>query len=213
MWGDCTGELLGRAAWTNVATETNPSPFSAQVYRAVLKSEYLPESFLVANRALDAAARSATGDDPAALQALIPNTSVAIKVLHPRVHKTIRRDLAIMRIFARALNALPGMQWLSLPEEVDVFGDMMNQQLDLRVEANNLDRFTANFEKRGPGVKFPLPIRLDADKEVNEGSPAGAEVLIEEFEDALPLKWFLRNGGGDYDDRIANIGLDAFLVG
>jgi aarF domain-containing kinase len=35
---------------------------------------------------------------------------------------------------------------------------------------------------------------------------------MEEFEDALPLKYFLRNGGGPYDDRIANIGLDAFLV-
>jgi aarF domain-containing kinase len=38
------------------------------------------------------------------------------------------------------------------------------------------------------------------------------EVLMEEFEDALPLKYFLKNGGGPYDDRIASIGLDAFLV-
>ncbi len=143
---------------------------------------------------------------------MIPSTSVAIKVTHPRINKIIRRDLAIMRIFAKAINVLPGMQWLSLPEEVDVFGDMMNQQLDLRVEANNLDRFQHNFAHRGPGVTFPRPIRLDEDKETGDEGPAGADVLIEEFEDALPLKWFLRNGGGQYDDRIANIGLDAFLV-
>lgn len=149
---------------------------------------------------------------PEALKTMIPSASVAVKVTHPRIHKIIRRDIAIMRIFARVLNALPGMQWLSLPEEVDVFGNMMNQQLDLRVEANNLDRFQKNFAHRGPGVTFPTPIRLDNDKETGDDGPAGAAVLIEEFEDALPLKWFLRNGGGQYDDRIANIGLDAFLV-
>jgi aarF domain-containing kinase len=150
--------------------------------------------------------------DSHASKTRISNASVAIKVVHPRVDKIIRRDLAIMRIFAKALNALPGMHWLSLPEEVDVFGDMMNQQLDLRVEANNLDRFEKNFAHRGPSVTFPRPIRLGDDKETEDDGPAGSRVLIEEFQDALPLKWFLRNGGGPFDDRIANIGLDAFLV-
>lgn len=134
------------------------------------------------------------------------STSVAIKVLHPRVRRTVRRDIAIMSVFANAFNALPGMEWLSLPEEVQVFGEMMNSQLDLRVEASNLDRFDANFRKRGRQVVFPRAIRLGG------GQDESKEVLIEEYVDALPLKWFLRNGGGPYDDRIANIGLDAFLV-
>jgi predicted unusual protein kinase regulating ubiquinone biosynthesis (AarF/ABC1/UbiB family) len=133
------------------------------------------------------------------------STSVAIKVLHPRVRRTVRRDIAIMSIFAKAFNALPGMEWLSLPEEVQVFGEMMNSQLDLRVEASNLDRFDTNFRKRGRQVVFPRAIRV--------GGEESPDVLIEEYIDALPLKWFLRNGGGPYDDRIANIGLDAFLVG
>ena len=131
-------------------------------------------------------------------------SAVAIKILHPRVHKTVRRDIAIMMIFANILNALPGMEWLSLPDEVSVFGEMMNQQLDLRVEADNLDRFIHNFAHRGKRITFPKPIELQ-----NENS---SDVLVEEFQDALPLKWFLRNGGGGYDDAIANIGLDAFLV-
>ncbi|ORY22959.1 ABC1 family-domain-containing protein [Naematelia encephala] len=133
--------------------------------------------------------------------------SVAIKVLHPRVRQTIRRDIAIMSIFANAINLLPGMQWLSLPEEVAVFGDMMHSQLDLRVEASNLERFDHNFANRGRRITFPRPIRL--------GRPTydSKDVLVEEFQDALPLKWFLRNGGGPYDNRIANYGLDAFLVG
>lgn len=129
-------------------------------------------------------------------------STVAIKVLHPRVAKTIRRDIAIMSIFANIVNAFPGMQWISLPEEVQVFGKMMNSQLDLRVEAENLDHFERNFRDRGPRVTFPRPIDLGEE---------GREVLVEEYEDALPLKYFLSNGGGPYDDKIANIGLDAFL--
>ena len=111
-----------------------------------------------------------------------------------------------MSIFANIINLFPGMSWLSLPEEVAVFGEMMNSQLDLRVEAANLDRFERNFKGRGHQVTYPRPIKLGGDREESR------DVLMEEFEDALPLKHFLRNGGGPYDDRIANIGLDAFLV-
>lgn len=185
----------------------------AQVYIATMKAEFLPDSFLEARKGV---AASSQGSEPTKV-----NTAVAIKVVHPRVEKTIRRDLAIMSLFARALNFLPGMQWISLPEEVGVFGDMMNSQLDLRVEANNLDRFQDNFQHRGPGVTFPRPIRVDKSRMNGNGSSHGhwdgsasaeSKLLIEEYEDALPLKYFLRNGGGQYDDRIANIGLDAFLV-
>ncbi|WVQ82587.1 hypothetical protein IAT38_004717 [Cryptococcus sp. DSM 104549] len=165
----------------------------AQVYKAKLK----PEIFHVANV-----------DGPDALQ---PTTaSVAIKVIHPRARNTIRRDIAIMSIFANIVNAFPGMQWFSLPEEVAVFGEMMNSQLDLRVEASNLDKFERNFRKRGRRVTFPMPIKLGKDAKGEEREER-RDVLIEEFEDALPLKYFLRNGGGPYDHRIANIGLDAFL--
>ena len=162
----------------------------AQVYKARLKPEIL-------------------GVDVNDEDAL--STSVAIKVLHPRVRKVIPRDIAIMSIFANMINAIPGMQWISLPEEVAVFGEMMRSQLDLRVEAANLERFDANFRKRGRRLTFPRPIKLGhaANGEAREES---RDVLIEEFEDALPLKYFLRNGGGNFDDMIANIGLDAFLV-
>ncbi|WVR03189.1 hypothetical protein IAU60_000180 [Kwoniella sp. DSM 27419] len=138
------------------------------------------------------------------------NRTVAIKVLHPRARNTIRRDIVIMSVFANILNLLPGMEWISLPEEVQVFGDMMNSQLDLRVEAANLVKFEENFYKRGRRVTFPRPIKLGKNEQGEEREET-QDVLIEEFEDALPLKWFLRNGGGAYDDRIANIGLDAFL--
>lgn len=51
-------------------------------------------------------------------------------------------------------------------------------------------------------MSFPRPVRDYSTR----------EVLVEEFENALPLKWFLRNGGGEYDEQLAGMGLDAFLV-
>jgi aarF domain-containing kinase len=117
------------------------------------------------------------------------------------VQKTINRDLKIMGFFARLIDRLPGMHWLSLPDEVDVFGGMMQMQLDLRGEAANLDRFEVNFRHRRT-VNFPRALRDYTSK----------EVLVEEYEDAVPLRAFLREGGGPYDDRIANLGLEAFLV-
>lgn len=106
-----------------------------------------------------------------------------------------------MGAFARMLNAFPGMEWLSFPQEVEVFGSMMKSQLDLKNEANNLLRFEENFRHRTV-VSFPRPL-MDYTSQ---------RVLVEEYEDAVPLKAFLREGGGPYDYRIASLGLDAFLV-
>lgn len=170
----------------------------AQVYNAKLKPEVLVGNEADREKLTEELRNPTEGD-----QRIV--TAVAIKVLHPRVTQLVRRDIAIMSIFANIINALPGMQWLSLPEEVQAFGDMMNQQLDLRVEASNLDRFAKNFSHRGKVVEFPKAIKI------NGQTAATKHVLIEEYEDALPLKYFLRNGGGPYDAKIANFGLDAFL--
>jgi aarF domain-containing kinase len=106
-----------------------------------------------------------------------------------------------MGFFARILNTFPGMEWLSFPQEVEVFGGMMQSQLDLTCEARNLLRFEDNFRHRTV-VSFPRPL-MDY---------TSRRVLVEEYEDAVPLKAFLREGGGPYDYRIASLGLDAFLV-
>lgn len=37
------------------------------------------------------------------------------------------------------------------------------------------------------------------------------DVLTEEHQDAVPLEYFLQHGGGAFDHRLANVGLDAFL--
>ncbi|CAG8497231.1 532_t:CDS:2, partial [Racocetra fulgida] len=120
---------------------------------------------------------------------------VAVKVLHPTAEKAIQRDLKILMLFANLINSLPNMQWLSLPEEVAKFGEMMRDQLDLRIEAGNLQNFQKNF-KNNKFVKFPMPVLEYSTK----------DMLIEEFEEGLSIRLILKQGGGVYDQTIAHTG-------
>ncbi|EPS30828.1 hypothetical protein PDE_05780 [Penicillium oxalicum 114-2] len=130
----------------------------------------------------------------------VPSSYVAIKVLHPRVEKMIHRDLRIMGFFASLINAIPTMHWLSFPDEVKQFGEMMKLQLDMRIEGTNLVIFRDKFKMRTTAW-FPYPY-LDY---------TTREVLVEEFAQGIPLATFLDIGGGVFQHEIANEGLDAFL--
>lgn len=130
----------------------------------------------------------------------VPSSYVAIKVLHPKVERMVRRDLRIMGFFAAILNAIPTMEWLSLPDEVAQFGEMMRLQLDLRIEAANLTMFRKNFRERTT-ASFPYPYTDYTTR----------QVLIEEFAQGMPLAAFLEDGGGVYQQEIADEGLDSFL--
>ncbi|KFA75706.1 hypothetical protein S40288_06156 [Stachybotrys chartarum IBT 40288] len=130
----------------------------------------------------------------------VPSNYVAVKVLHPHVERTVRRDLRIMGFFASALNMIPTIEWLSLPDEVAQFGEMMRLQLDLRIEAANLSTFRKNFKDRSTAW-FPYPYTDFTTR----------NVLIEEFAQGIPLADFMENGGGVFQHDIANEGLDAFL--
>ncbi|KAI4180078.1 MAG: hypothetical protein L6R41_007474 [Letrouitia leprolyta] len=130
----------------------------------------------------------------------VPSSYVAIKVLHPKVERNVRRDLKIMAFFAAAINAIPTMEWLSLPDEVTQFGEMMRLQLDLRIESANLTMFRKKFKDRTTAW-FPYPY----------ASYTTRQVLIEEFAQGIPLAAFLEDGGGVFQQEIADEGLDAFL--
>ncbi|KAI4185675.1 MAG: hypothetical protein LQ346_005845, partial [Caloplaca aetnensis] len=130
----------------------------------------------------------------------VPSTYVAIKVLHPKVERIVRRDLRIMTFFASVINAIPTMEWLSLPDEVLQFGEMMRLQLDLRIESANLTMFRKKFKDRTTAW-FPYPY----------ASYTTRQVLIEEFAQGIPLAAFLEDGGGVFQQEIADEGLDAFL--
>ncbi|KAG6034582.1 hypothetical protein E4U41_006488 [Claviceps citrina] len=130
----------------------------------------------------------------------VPSSYVAVKVLHPKVERTVRRDLRIMGFFASVLNMIPTMEWLSLPDEVGQFGEMMKLQLDLRIEAANLETFRRNFKDRATAT-FPYPYTDFTTR----------NVLVEEFAQGIPLASFIENGGGVFQHDIADEGLDAFL--
>ncbi|KAK3349482.1 hypothetical protein B0T25DRAFT_504637 [Lasiosphaeria hispida] len=130
----------------------------------------------------------------------VPSSYVAVKVLHPGVERTVRRDLRIMWFFASMLNAIPTIEWLSLPDEVEQFGEMMKLQLDLRIEAANLTIFRKYFKDR-PTAWFPFPYTEFTTR----------SVLVEEFAQGIPLADFMANGGGAFQQDIASEGLDAFL--
>ncbi|KAI0308167.1 ABC1-domain-containing protein [Multifurca ochricompacta] len=174
---------------------------SGAIAQSYTKQDLLPPSYFDPKRARKKGPGALSPTILPESKPSVPTAVVAIKVLHPRVFKLIERDLTIMSFFAHLVTLFPGMQWVSLPEEVEVFGRMMYEQLDLRKEADNLVTFEQNFMTRKAPVSFPRPLKIWST----------GDLLIEEYQTALPLELFLKNGGGPYDDQLAEIGLDAFL--
>ncbi|KAI1846232.1 hypothetical protein JX266_007757 [Neoarthrinium moseri] len=175
----------------------------AQVYKAKLKPDLAgPADIDVSDSKRNLRQNVRKNVDPIlkSTPGRVPSTYVAIKVLHPRVERTVRRDLRIMGFFASALNMIPTIEWLSLPDEVAQFGEMMKLQLDLRIEAANLAKFRKNFKDRTTAW-FPFPYLEFTTR----------NVLIEEFAQGIPLADFMENGGGVFQKEIAQEGLDAFL--
>lgn len=177
--------------------EFEPNPVGvgaiAQVYRARPRPGLKPkisEGGLVSELAAEARFHKRT----------VPSY-VAIKVLHPRVNKIVERDLRIMKFVADILNWVPTLSWLSLPDEVVTFGEMMRSQLDLRNEAQNLLQLRKNF-KGSFTTKFPRPL-VDW---------VSSQVLVERYEFGIPLKYFLqKDTHTPYDLSLSAIGLDSFL--
>ncbi|OMJ23862.1 ABC1 family protein [Smittium culicis] len=134
---------------------------------------------------------------------------VAVKILHPRVDKLINRDLRIMSFFAHLISLLPTLKWLSLPEEVATFGEMMRTQLDLRIEGQNFLQFSNNFNfrengkniLRGSEISFPIPIPILSSK----------KFLVEKFCDGVSIDLFLKNIPSSFDKEISRLGLDSFM--
>lgn len=79
--------------------------------------------------------------------------------MHPNVENDIDADLDIMRLGIHAMESLPGeffrnLKWLDLPGIIDDMEVMLKTQLDLRREAEHLNRFNENF-KDSDLVQFP----------------------------------------------------------
>lgn len=129
---------------------------------------------------------------------LIP---VAIKVLHPGIRQQVQIDLILMKAGSLFLNCLPGVKWLSLPEIVEEFQKLMTKQIDLRFEAQNIEKFQKNF-KDLEYVKFPTPLRPFVTR----------TVLVETYEESEPIsKYLSSNIPAGVKQRIARMGVDLLL--
>lgn len=82
---------------------------------------------------------------------------VAVKVRHPGVGESIRRDFEIINIAAKCSKFIPTLSWLRLDESVQQFAVFMMSQVDLAREAAHLSRFIYNF-RRWKDVSFPKPV-------------------------------------------------------
>ena len=71
---------------------------------------------------------------------------VAVKVQQWSAARHIEGDLSIMEAFARVIDWLPGMQYMSIPGAVGRFAAALREQIDFRLEAANNRRLARNFE-------------------------------------------------------------------
>ncbi|CAK9320979.1 unnamed protein product [Citrullus colocynthis] len=82
---------------------------------------------------------------------------VAVKVRHPSVGESIRRDFIIIDLVAKISKFIPTLKWLRLDESVQQFAVFMMSQVDLAREAAHLSRFIYNF-RQWKDVSFPKPV-------------------------------------------------------
>ena len=127
---------------------------------------------------------------------------VAVKVLHPGVVENVALDMELLCSFVRIVERMvPRMQYLSVGDLIREFEKILILQLDMRVEAANLERLRANFlldPELNKEVTFPEP------------HEASSGVLVETFIDGLPVREFL---GADVETRmhLSDVGLRTVL--
>ncbi|MFO0696207.1 MAG: AarF/UbiB family protein [Polyangiales bacterium] len=92
--------------------------------------------------------------------AVLPDgTRVVVKVQRPHLDDIIRADLRVLRFLARILEKIPFVHLTNPRSIVDDFAANLDEELDFRKEAANLDEFNALMEKHAfVGVAAPKPV-------------------------------------------------------
>lgn len=131
-----------------------------------------------------------------------PGKHVAVKVRHPNVGESIKRDFVLINLVAKASDMVPGLSWLRLDESVRQFAVFMMSQVDLSREAAHLSRFIYNF-RRWRHVSFPKPLYPFVHP----------SVLVETFENGESVSRFMEEieGNARMKKDLAHIGTYAFL--
>lgn len=133
-------------------------------------------------------------------------TSVAVKVQHPRILEKVCLDFYLLNKFASFLEYIPylNLDYLSMKDSVDQFRDIMLPQLDLRVEAHNLQRFRRDFEGESQ-IAFPEPLV----------ELTSREVLVEKFVEGEPMLNFVLKEDENHSkkdrEELARVGLETVM--
>ncbi|KAK3188138.1 hypothetical protein Dsin_027699 [Dipteronia sinensis] len=127
---------------------------------------------------------------------------VAVKVRHPGVGESIRRDFVIINLAAKISNFIPTLKWFRLDESVQQFAVFMMSQVDLAREAAHLSRFIYNF-RSWKDVSFPKPVYPLV-------HPA---VLVETYEQGESVSHYVDDleGHNRIKTALAHIGTHALL--
>ncbi|CAA0825132.1 Protein kinase superfamily protein [Striga hermonthica] len=127
---------------------------------------------------------------------------VAVKVRHPGVGESIKRDFDIINVVAKMSKFVPALNWLRLDESAQQFAVFMMSQVDLAREAAHLSRFIYNF-RRWRDVSFPKPVYPLV-------HPA---VLVETFEHGESVSHYVDEvrGNDRVNSALAHIGTHALL--
>lgn len=170
----------------------------ASVYRGLLVREAAPPSGMkhLLRLLLRPSAGCSEGGEVECLE-------VAVKVVHPRVRQEILGDLRLLAGLAGAVQRLKGISFVSPQELVELFSQAMLMQLDLRLEAANLERFGRNFSREQllqARVCFPQPVLPYVTD----------QVLVETFVHGRPVRDFL---DADVETRceIARLGVQSIM--
>jgi ubiquinone biosynthesis protein len=82
---------------------------------------------------------------------------VAVKIRRPDIVRKVSNDLRLMRFFARGIALLPPMKLIPVVDMINELGQCIEQQLDLRIEAQNTRHFRAFFAQE-PQILLPALI-------------------------------------------------------
>ena len=102
-------------------------------------------------------------------------------MIHPHLEKMIKTDMELFLMAASLTDHFPSLEILALKETCQQFAQSMNQQMDLRVEASHLMKFTKQFANENWAV-FPKPIEGFVTK----------NVLVETLMDGTPINYFMK---------------------
>jgi len=126
---------------------------------------------------------------------------VALKVRHPGAQDLVDLDLEVLWKLVHFVEAIwRGAQYLGMSEALSHLEAFVRPQADLRIEADNMERFRKNFafNETGKGLRvcFPEVVRPFVDE----------AVLVESYEKAVPLQAVLGQTGkhGKFDDDAAS---------